>query len=160
MTGRKGKALSSSEDTELTNAFVLAGYTLGYVAEMEFDHLLPKERLSKAYLKKLFIAFGTDGPIRNLYYSAITERWVHRQFRFWSVHFLFSIFRLVKYAVLPPKKNGRLIYYHWNIAYIKQLLRLQSNYTSLCNSIFTLKNKAAVTPEVEQIQVQTLRKVS
>ncbi len=138
MTGRKGSKLSSSEDTELTNAFVLAGYELGYSDQLIFEHFLTKERLTLAYLKKLFTAFGTDGPVRNMYYSLITQNSLHKKISSWSFHLLLSILRLVKYLIAPPKKHGRIIYLKWSLAYIKELIRIRSFYRTLYNKMNSL----------------------
>lgn len=128
LTGRVRKTLSSSEDIELTYAFVLMGYTLEYADNLYFHHFLPAERLSLNYLKKLFVAFGSDGPIRNLYYSNVSKRFVHRQLKHWPVHVALSFVRLLKYLVVPPKRNGRGIYFKWSVAYIKQLLSMRRYY--------------------------------
>lgn len=140
MLGRTGKKLSSSEDTELTYAFVLMGYKLVYAKELHFSHYLTKERLQFSYLTKLFTAFGTDGPIRNLYYAHISKRPLHRYIKSWYFHLLLSLFRLVKYTILPPKKYGRTIYYKWNIAYIKQLFAIRNRYTYIIKNIQSIQN--------------------
>jgi glycosyltransferase involved in cell wall biosynthesis len=129
--GRTGKHLSSSEDTELTYAFVLMGYKLVYNEKLCFDHFMPAARMTKQYLLKLFTAFGNDGPLRNLYYSYISKRPLHQKIKHWYFHVGLSIFRCLKYAVVPPKKGGRLIYFKWSLAYIRSLLALKPTYKSL-----------------------------
>ena len=131
MKGRSGKQLSSSEDTELTYAFVLMGYKLFYAPDLKFFHYMPKERLTFEYLKKLFISFGNDGPFRNLYYAFISKRFLHKHMKNWGIHLLISTVRLVKYFILPPKKYGRAIYFNWNVAYIRQLVAIRKNYPKL-----------------------------
>lgn len=139
MIGRTGKKLSSAEDTELTYAFVLAGYKLQYAKNLHFFHYLPHQRLQFDYLKQLFIAFGTDGPVRNLYYAYISKRFFHKMIRNWYFHFLLSFFRFFKYLLLPPKKYGRTVYFNWNIAYIKQLFFLRKKYTGIKANILSLQ---------------------
>lgn len=128
MKGRTGGTLSSSEDTELTYALVLMGYRLHYAPELTFFHYLPSQRLTFEYVKKIFIAFGKDGPIRNLYYSYISTRRSHQPIRNWFVHMVLCLYRLVKYFLLPPKKKGRWIYFQWNIAYLRRLIALSSQW--------------------------------
>ncbi len=140
LTGRTATKLSSAEDTEITYAFVLLGYKLIYSEELKFFHFLPKERLTFTYLKKLIASFGNDGPVRNLYYANITERYFHKKITIWIYHFLLSLYRLIKYFILPPKKYGRIIYLNWNRAYISQLWRMRKNYRQLNNKIASLKN--------------------
>lgn len=138
-TGRIGKSLSSADDTELTYAFALMGYKLYYARDLRFFHYLPKQRLSFSYVKKLFVAFGTDGPIRNLYYAHLSERPYHKKIISWNAHFLLSLVRLVKYLVVPPKKYGRFVYLNWSIAYIKTLWQIRRRYPQLVQRINAIK---------------------
>jgi glycosyltransferase involved in cell wall biosynthesis len=135
MVGRTGKKLSSSDDTELTYAFVLMGYRLVYAAELQFQHYLPTARLTHGYLERLFTSFGEDGPLRNLYYAHISQRFFHRLNRYWSFHLLLSITRLFKYVIIPPKKNSRRIYWKWSLAYIRQLFIIKKQYPAIIKNI-------------------------
>lgn len=139
MIGRTGKKLSSAEDTEMTYAFVLMGYKLHYAKELHFSHYLPEQRLKLEYLKQLFIAFGTDGPVRNLYYAHLSKRVFHKMIGNWYFHFVLSIFRFFKYLLMPPKKYGRTIYFNWNLAYIKQLFFLRKKYPGIKTNILSLQ---------------------
>lgn len=139
LTGRIGKSLGSAEDYELTYACVLLGYGLKYDENLTFQHYISQERLSYAYLRKLFHAFGTDGPVRNIYYSAVSTRRSYRWIRKWTFHLLLSISRLIKYLLVPPKKNGRMIYLIWSVAYIKQLFFLRKNYDQILNQVDAIK---------------------
>jgi glycosyltransferase involved in cell wall biosynthesis len=127
-TGRKGKYLSSTEDTELTNVMVLCGFKLVYVKEMIFFHFMPSVRMNKTYLNDLFSAFGNDAPIRNLYHSFLTSRLPHRWMKYWIIQVLVSFFRFAKYWVFPPKNGGRRIYLRWNICNIRSLFRLRRKF--------------------------------
>ena len=135
MKGRTGSQLSSSEDTELTYAFVLMGYRLQYLPELSFSHYLPAARLRFDYLKRIFTAFGADGPVRNLYYAHISHRCSHKRIRNWSWHLALALFRVCKYALFPPKKRGRVIYFRWNKAYIRQLFALRGEYPQILANI-------------------------
>lgn len=139
MFGRTGKKLSSSEDTELTYALVLRGHKLHYSDQLNFFHFISRDRLTLNYLKKLFIAFGTDGPVRNLYYANISTRFIHKHITNWTFHLCLSLFRLIKYFCIPPKKYGRIIYFNWNLAYITELLKIRNRYKNLCDSVSALK---------------------
>lgn len=158
LSGRIGKNLSSSEDTEITYAFVLMGYKLAYSGDLKFFHYLPKDRLQLEYLKKLFVAFGNDGPIRNLYYANISQRPFHKKILKWDIHLLLSLIRLVKYAVYPPKKYGRVIYFNWNKAYIRQLFLIRKNYPEIRKKIASLKdignNNLKPVPQASALSVQ------
>lgn len=154
LQGRTGNALSSSEDTELTYAFVLMGYKLQYIAKLQFYHYLPTGRLTYAYLKKLFTAFGNDGPVRNLYYAHISSRLFHKQIKNWWFHLILSIYRLMKYSVIPPKKNGRAIYFAWNMAYIKSLLSIKPAYKQMQSRI-SLLQKSSCTIQQTHVLLQS-----
>jgi glycosyltransferase involved in cell wall biosynthesis len=160
LTGRTGKKLSSAEDTELMYAFVLAGYKLHYSDELQFQHFLPQNRLNRNYLKKLFIAFGTDGPVRNLYYAAITRRLLHRQLAIWPLHLLLAVIRLFKYLLIPPKKYGRTVYFHWSISYIKELISMRKSYSEIWNKISELKNNNIKTSVVPMRNMMTQKVVN
>lgn len=126
----------------MTHALVLLGYDLQYDDNLKFYHYLPIRRLNFSYLNKLFIEFGNDGPIRNLYYANISKRFLHRRIRNWYFHVIFSLVRLVKYAIIPPKKNGRNIYFNWNKAYISSLFRIKQDYQTLQQNINKLKTSS------------------
>jgi glycosyltransferase involved in cell wall biosynthesis len=137
---RTGTQLSSAGDTEMTYAFVLMGYQLHYTADLTFYHYLPPNRLTKKYLTKLFTAFGSDGPIRNLYYAHISDRFFHKNVINWYFHLLLSLYRLMKYLIIPPKKQGRIIYLNWNLSYLRTLYRLRRNYKVINKNIARLKH--------------------
>lgn len=139
LNDRVAKNLTSSGDTELTYAFVLMGYKLFCSDELKFFHYLPKERLTFDYLKRLFISFGNDGPIRNLYYAYISDRFFHRHIKNWNFHLALSLFRLLKYFIIPPKKYGRSIYFNWSVAYIKQLFAIRKSYAASKEKIAGIK---------------------
>lgn len=73
LSGRKGKSLTSGEDSELCLAVILAGYDLYYDANLRFFHYMPKERLSWGYLIKLTRAFGRADPVINIYQSSVNS---------------------------------------------------------------------------------------
>ena len=155
MKGREGNNLSSSEDTELTYAMVIRGYDLMCDDDLTFLHYMPAARMQEKYLEKLIEASGHDGPVRNLYYSFITERFFHQQIKNWYVHSAFAVIRLVKYFVMPPKKNGRKLYLKWSVAYLKSLIRIKPDYRSLKNNIELIKKTRLPLAKTAMIQHPT-----
>lgn len=141
-TGRKGKYLSSTEDTELTNVMVLCGFKLVYVKEMIFYHFMPIGRMNEAYLLRLFSAFGNDAPIRNLYHSFLATRVPHRWMKSWNIQVLVSLFRFAKYWILPPKRGGRRIYLNWSLCNIRSLFRLRRNFEEVRLSLERIERGA------------------
>jgi len=58
LTGRKGAALSSGEDTELCYALRLCGWTLWYDPRLQLIHDLPPQRLTWDYVRRLRRSLG------------------------------------------------------------------------------------------------------
>ncbi|MFM9911840.1 MAG: hypothetical protein ACKVOW_21150, partial [Chitinophagaceae bacterium] len=110
-----------------------------------FSHFMPSARLTKNYVNRLFTSFGTDGPIRNLYYSYLSQRFFHKLIKIWFFHLLIAVIRLIKYLVIPPKKYGRFIYFNWSIAYIKALFHIAPKYKSFKVRIDSLKKAVSAT---------------
>lgn len=71
LTGRKGKQLSSGEDSELTQAVLLSGKKLYYRSDLSFEHFMPPGRLNWDYLIKLAASFGRSEPILGIYRSLV-----------------------------------------------------------------------------------------
>ncbi len=126
--GRQGKILSSADDTELTYAMVIRGYSLLYDEDLIFHHFLPEERLQYTYVEKLMTSFGNDGPLRNLYFAYISQSFFHCSLKNWYFHLALCMLRMVKYLVKPPKPVARKIYLKWNIRYFKSLISIKNKY--------------------------------
>lgn len=71
LTGRKGKELSSGEDSELSQAVLLSGKMLYYRSDLAFEHFMPSGRLTWDYLIKLGASFGRSEPILGIYRSLV-----------------------------------------------------------------------------------------
>ena len=57
MEGRKGKVISGGEDIQMVMLCIKKGYHAGVSPALRLNHLIPKEKSNKEYLKKL--AFGS-----------------------------------------------------------------------------------------------------
>jgi len=79
LSGRKGQALTSGEDMELTYAFRFAGYRLWYDPGLQYEHIIPENRLRWDYLVKLAGEFGKSAVVLDLYQVR------HRKFRGWDL---------------------------------------------------------------------------
>lgn len=73
LTGRKGKNLSSGEDSELSHAVLLSGKKLYYRSDLSFYHFMPSGRLTWEYLMRLTAAFGRAEPVLGVYRSILRE---------------------------------------------------------------------------------------
>lgn len=67
LTGRKGKILSSGEDSELCLGIQLEGYSLGYDSSLRFKHKIEENRLSEIYCIKLKKGILSNYPILTSY---------------------------------------------------------------------------------------------
>lgn len=135
LTGRIGGQLLGSEDTEMTYALVIAGYTLDYDDNMQFRHILPPARLTEAYREKLLLSSAIDGPVRNLYHAYVTERKIPSLTKHWPFHLAIALFRIPKYFCRPPKPGFREFYVRWNLQYIRSLIALRSQYQAAKENI-------------------------
>lgn len=67
LDGRKGKKLSSGEDTEIQLLFKIMGYKITYSNQLKFKHFIPTERLSKEYFNHLVKGAAASLPILTAY---------------------------------------------------------------------------------------------
>lgn len=74
LTDRKGNSLSSGGDKELCYAFKLAGSRIFYSHENTFCHFIPKWKLTKAYVNRLYAGFSAAQPILTLYEYVINDQ--------------------------------------------------------------------------------------
>lgn len=58
LEGRRGKRLSSGEDTQMVLLAIRSGYAAGVAPQLRLRHLVPSARVSVPYLKRL--AYGTN----------------------------------------------------------------------------------------------------
>lgn len=67
LTGRKGKALLSGEDSELCFALRMSGWRLWYEENLSLKHFIPSGRLTWQYLRKLMYGFGLSSVYLSSY---------------------------------------------------------------------------------------------
>ena len=60
LVGRRGKSLSSGEDSEICFALRLAGWRLWYDERLNLRHYIPSNRLKWSYLRRLHRGFGAS----------------------------------------------------------------------------------------------------
>jgi len=85
LSGRKGKSLSSGEDSEMTSAFKMAGYKLWYDPDMRFEHIIAPPRLEWHHLLKLAREFGKSAVVLNFYKVPLRNYrgWKRAKIDFW-----------------------------------------------------------------------------
>jgi len=151
LSGRKGKSLTSGEDSELCLAVLLAGYELFYDADLRFFHFMPKERMSWSYLIKLTKAFGRSDPVINIYQSSVNcysgydkkkreNRWLVA---------LYSIYLFIRscpgyLGLLFSKKEGRseVLIFHRTKSRMIESFRLIPDFPKLVSTVKSGKWKS------------------
>jgi glycosyltransferase involved in cell wall biosynthesis len=75
LTGRRGSALNSGEDSELCLAAKAAGWRLWYDPRLRLRHHIPAARLEWSYLRRVSRASGEASVIHDLYRSEGRAHW-------------------------------------------------------------------------------------
>ena len=150
LAGRTGKSLASGEDSEITHALRLAGYSLWYEPEMRFEHIIPDQRLKWSYLKKLAREFGKSAVVLNLYDVRIQNKrgWDRIKVQSWLIAFGISIYNLFKcippYLVLRSRyREGNRAEYNlrYRAGYSQHMLKLAARYPGFRKKIAALHKK-------------------
>jgi glycosyltransferase involved in cell wall biosynthesis len=74
LTGRRGGALISGEDLELSRCLSVAGYQLVLSTALHFEHDIADDRLDLAYAQRLFANFGEGFRVLGFYDKIIEAR--------------------------------------------------------------------------------------
>lgn len=72
MEGRKGKVISGGEDIQMIMLCIKKGYHAGVSPVLRLNHLIPKEKSNKEYLKKL--VFGSSFCFERALVQVLPER--------------------------------------------------------------------------------------
>lgn len=133
LTGRKGAALSSGEDQELSYAFLLAGFDIYYDNDLTFYHYMPSGRLQWNYLVKLYGAFARSAPVLNYYQILFVgakgiKRLTHSNSVFSVLRSLYKYLsylpRLIPLIVEKREGNYRILRYATYSNILKERIRL------------------------------------
>jgi glycosyltransferase involved in cell wall biosynthesis len=75
LSGRKAKELSSGDDTEICQWFIMSGYKLYYDERLRLRHFIPEVRLTQDYFKKMLKGHETAQKVLNVYFIASKEEY-------------------------------------------------------------------------------------
>ncbi|MCF8275958.1 MAG: glycosyltransferase [Flavobacteriales bacterium] len=137
LVGRKGASLSSGEDNEIAWALKMAGYKIGYISSLTFNHHLPQGRLNWAYMKKLFYHFGQAKPRLDLYRDAIElkPRLKNNRLPYWIDRAIFLIkqafpdlFLVVRSHFSDTEGNIKILFAFGRMGEIMDLLKMRGEY--------------------------------
>jgi glycosyltransferase involved in cell wall biosynthesis len=92
--GRKGKHLTSGEDSEICLRIKLAGYQILYSPQLTFKHFITSNRLTWDYLKELHIGFAKSHVVISLYNKALASEtlelpafyWLKKGLYYWGIY--------------------------------------------------------------------------
>jgi len=98
LSGRKGKLMSSGEDSEISSAYRMTGYDLWYDPKLQFQHIIPENRLNWNYLVRLAREFGKSFTILDIYYSEIQEftGWKRAKSHNWLLGTIICVYQLLR----------------------------------------------------------------
>ena len=109
--GYVGESLVGGEESDLFERLRIAEAKYYYVPEAVMYHIIPKEKLTADYLKRLSYNIGVSQLRRALYYRRRTRVRIMELFK-WLVTILISLWYLV---TLQWSKAGYLLMMRWNI---------------------------------------------
>ena len=130
LSDRKGKALSSGGDTEISKWFLIAGYKLWYSEDLYFKHFIPDNRLNIEYF--ISLTKGFENALETLYlYDYIILNKLHEE-KYNKIHInaLKTIIYLIKVILKREKRSWLLLNLH--------LPAIINNF--LANDIYLLKS--------------------
>lgn len=142
LSDRKGKTLNSGGDSEICYASIIAGYRIWYEEKLQFQHFIPKERLTLSYAFNLFKSFGKSQTVLSIYQFAVYNTDINPHPFFWlkEVIYLIKNHPNILYPK-APKDLSRALQFHLKKSYLMELLRVNGKYDRDMNAVFQLKNK-------------------
>lgn len=81
LKGRSGNLLLSGEDMEFLLAIFYLNFSVGFNQELQFQHYIPRERLTISYLRKITYGFGLASPFIGLYRAGLVNNSTHKLLR-------------------------------------------------------------------------------
>lgn len=114
LTDRNGETLSSGGDAELSKWHVLTGYRLWFDERLLFDHFIPKERLTKEYVTKLWAGFKNSAAIEIAYDRFIVFQ-KERKAKGWLLLLVKNIALAMLALIYRSKHRPKMYLYAHNI---------------------------------------------
>jgi len=148
LSDRKGGALSSGGDSELTYAIRLAGYSCWYDPNLKFKHLIPENRISWQYLLNLASEFGKSFVILNIYSTELRNYvgWKRSKSHSWLLGFAIALYQFLKFFPgvfkdLNSDKEGSLreFQYYFKVGELKKRMSIILQFSKIKNEISSLK---------------------
>lgn len=111
--GRTGKKLLGGEEKDYAYRLQVAGETIWYVPQSRIDHVIPRERLTRAFVVRLSKMVGTSERLRSLNVSrwAYVKRLLAEAVK-WAGTLVLALWYVISFV---PAKGGYLVIMRWNI---------------------------------------------
>jgi glycosyltransferase involved in cell wall biosynthesis len=111
---RTGTALTSAGDNELCYCLILLGYSILYSPDLQFQHFIPQQRLTKSYLMKLNYSFGYSKTLL-LPYGVFLQQVPERKIR-WGYQVLVNIYLLASVNFFKQIGRRGVSFFDWKVA--------------------------------------------
>ncbi len=150
LSGRKGKSLSSGEDSEISNVFKMAGYQLWYDSGLQFKHVLPPGRLTWSYIVRLSREFGKSAVVLDIYRANIKNftGWEWMKVNSWPVSILISLYHLLEFLpaylwiqIRKIEGNHKEYKFQYHYGVTLQRLKLLFGFREIRNEISRLQRQ-------------------
>jgi glycosyltransferase involved in cell wall biosynthesis len=150
LSGRKGKSLSSGEDSEISSAMRFSGYELWYEPSLKFKHIISEERINWKYVRQLAKQFGKSSVIIDVYNTELRNLKGLQKLRThsWIIGLLSSLLKILR--LLPAyiysnamKKESDLNQYDflYEYGYLLQRVSMAGSFNRTKNEIIKLKER-------------------
>ena len=135
---RTGKKLTTGgEDSELCWALKLLGFEIWYVDEMQFQHHIPKDRLTMEYRTKLLEGMSSNGPLSWVYLRIWKNDSTQRVTNYWIKELAYSLRDLLRSFLSKKDREYRKIL----VRNIKFYVKYRSEFDKKFNQVITYRNK-------------------
>ena len=150
LSGRKGKSMSSGEDSEISSAFRLAGYTLWYDPGLRFRHIISANRLSWKYLVNLTREFGKSFVVLDMYISEIQNNkgWEKAKSHNWILGTAISVYQWLKLIpaylyleITNPSGQKKVVWFSYQTGILIQRFKLLGNFNKIKKEISDIRER-------------------
>lgn len=148
ISDRKGDTLISGGDTEYVLLAKYLGFKTAVDDDLRFDHLMPKKRMTLAYLKKLHFGFGRTRLYTQAYmkvFSYKTNKTIHLKLPLWRDKLVHKKRELRRYypkiwfKVLNEKNLDYILKHEALCGEIQELSSIKNKYSDILEELKELK---------------------
>lgn len=137
LTDRKGNTLSTGGDVEIGYAIRMAGYKIWYDERLKLKHFIPKERLTRNYIERLYNGYLESLPVHLAYEQNFLPRKAYKKTVGWLLLMRFILF-IKKKLLLPSSYNEPWIAKmesRLELNYMKSIIKNRKEYVENLNRV-------------------------